>query len=193
MRFECRPPAGVPPTRPLPRAEAPFGSTPPSADSRSALVVSHHHDGFLRAEVTGLLHPATCQGFAAFRACRFPAPPEGGSARRSALPATRFTPFEDFPSPAAVPHHCGRCLPVVTVLPGAVPDRGRCPCRSPRAEARDVHPLFPALASRAILPRGAGGPVPSHPAPRSRVSGGPPWGSYPTSWGALDPEGSRVP
>jgi hypothetical protein len=139
MRFKCRPPAGVPPTRPLPRAEAPFGSTPPSADSRSALVVSHHHDGFLRAEVTGLLHPATCQGFAAFCACRFPAPPEGGADRRSALPATRFTPFEDFPSPAAVPHHCGRCLPAVTVLPGAVPDRGRFPCRSPHAEAGDVH------------------------------------------------------
>jgi hypothetical protein len=69
-------------------------------------------------------------------------PPRSTRRRRGspgAFPATRFTPFEDFPSPAAVPHHCGRCLPAVTVLPGAVPDRGRCPCRSPHTEARDVH------------------------------------------------------
>jgi len=26
-----------------------------------------------------------------------------------AFPATRFTPFEEFPSLTAVPHHCGRC------------------------------------------------------------------------------------
>jgi len=25
------------------------------------------------------------------------------------IPAARFTPFEEFPSSAAVPHHCGRC------------------------------------------------------------------------------------
>jgi hypothetical protein len=140
MGFECHPPAGIPPARPLPGAETPFGPTLPGADSRSTLVVSHHLDGFLRAEVTGLLHPATCQGFAAFCACRLTEPPEGDSACRSALPATRFTPFEDFPSPAAVPHHCGRCLPAVTVLPGAAPNRSWCPCRSPLAEARDVHP-----------------------------------------------------
>ena len=48
------------------------------------------------------------------------------------IPATRFTPYEDFPSPAAVPHHCGRCLPVVTVLPGSGPGRGRVLRRSPR-------------------------------------------------------------
>jgi len=30
------------------------------------------------------------------------------------LPATRFTPFEEYPSSVAVPHHCGRCLPAVT-------------------------------------------------------------------------------
>jgi len=62
------PPADVPPMRPLPGAEAPFGSTVPTVESRSAFVVSHHHDGFLRTRVTGLLHPATGQGFAAFRA-----------------------------------------------------------------------------------------------------------------------------
>jgi len=56
------------------------------------------------------------------------------------LPATRFTPFEDFPSPAAAPHHCGRCLPAVTVLPGAASDRSRLPCRPPPTEVRSVHP-----------------------------------------------------
>jgi hypothetical protein len=157
--FECCPSAGIPPARPLPGAEAPFGPALPHASSRSALVVSHHLDGLLRAKVTGLLHPATGLGFAAFRARRFPVPPEGDAVCRVALPATRFTPFEDFPSPAAVPHHCGRCLPVVTVLPGAGPDRGRCPCRPPPAEASDVHPNSLPAGRRAALPRGAGWPV----------------------------------
>ena len=31
LGFDCRPPADIPPTRPLPGAEAPFGSTLPSA------------------------------------------------------------------------------------------------------------------------------------------------------------------
>jgi len=33
------------------------------------------------------------------------------------FPTTRFAPFEEYPSPVAVPHHCGRCLPAVCVLP----------------------------------------------------------------------------
>jgi hypothetical protein len=52
------------------------------------------------------------------------APPEGGRATGT-IPATRFTPFEEFPSSAAVPHHCGRCLPAVTVLPGVASDMSR--------------------------------------------------------------------
>ena len=159
--FECCPAAGIPPARPLPGAEAPFGPTLPHADSRSALVVSHHLDGLLHAKVTGLLHPATSLGFAAFRACRFPTTPEGGAACRVALPATRFTPFEDFPSPAAVLHHCSRCLPAVSVLPGAAPDRGRCPCRPPPAEASDVHPKSLPRVADCHAPRGevVGSPV----------------------------------
>ena len=47
-----------PSARPLPEAEASFGPTVPTARSCSVLVVSHHLDGFLRAEATGLLHPA---------------------------------------------------------------------------------------------------------------------------------------
>jgi hypothetical protein len=35
--------------------------------------------------------------------------------QRSSLPATRFVPFEAFPSSIAVPHHCGRCPPAVVV------------------------------------------------------------------------------
>jgi len=64
------PPADMPLARPLPGTEAPFGPTELPAESRSAYVVSHHHDGLLHAKVTGLLHPATGQGFAAFRASR---------------------------------------------------------------------------------------------------------------------------
>lgn len=78
MGFEGRPSTGIPPARPLPGAEAPFGPTLPCAGSRSVLVVSHHLGGFLRAEVTGLLHPATGPGFAAFHACRRRTPPGGG-------------------------------------------------------------------------------------------------------------------
>jgi hypothetical protein len=157
MGFECRPPTGMPHLRPLPGAEAPFGPTLPRASSCSALVVSHHHNGLLRAEVTGLLHPATGQGFAAFHACRH------RSTRRRAsngtIPATRFTPFEDFPSSAAVPHHCGPCLPAVTVLPGAGTDMSRFPCRTRTHRSGTRTPAWTLPGGRRpALPRGAGRP-----------------------------------
>jgi hypothetical protein len=97
LGFECRPPAGIPPARPLPGAEAPFGPTPPSADSRSALVVSHHLDGFLRTRVTGLLHPATSQGFAAFPAVRLPVPPESSAVHRVLSPRRVSHPSKSSP------------------------------------------------------------------------------------------------
>jgi hypothetical protein len=85
-------------------------------------VVSHHLDGFLRAAVAGLLHPAADPGFTAFPAFgpRARATPEGGpcSGACRAFPAMRFTPFEEFPSSAAVPPHGGPCPPAVTVPPG---------------------------------------------------------------------------
>jgi len=94
------PSADVPPARPLRGAEAPVGPASPNADSCSALVVSHHLDGFLRAEVAGLLHPATGKGFTAFRVCR-----QGGGPKATSMPGTvpavRFAPFEEFPSSAA--------------------------------------------------------------------------------------------
>jgi hypothetical protein len=43
-----------------------------------------------------------------------PSPTRRPSWTPLAVPAKRFTPFEEFPSSEAVPHHCGRCLPVVT-------------------------------------------------------------------------------
>jgi len=82
-----------------------------------------------------------------------------------AVPATRFTPFEDFPSPAAVPHHCGRCLPAVAdhrpVPPPAeaggapsVSDRGRRRAteRSPSEEGEPSDPVRRTARS----PRGVG-------------------------------------
>jgi hypothetical protein len=87
--------------------------------------------------------------------------------RTGSVPATRFTPFEDFPSPAAVPHHCGRCLPAVTVLPGAG-SRPRSVSFADRqpAEAGGVHTVGPASGSPVAMPRGAGWPV-------AREMGGP--------------------
>ena len=160
LGFECRPSAGIPSARPLPGAEAPFGPTLPHAGSRSALVVSHHLDVLLRTKVTGLLHPATSLGFAAFRACRFPATPEGAqfigllSPRRGSHPSKT--------SPRQQPYHITVviCLPAVTVLPGAGPDRGRCPCRPPPTEVSGVHPKSLPAGHRVALPRGAGWPVP---------------------------------
>jgi hypothetical protein len=83
--------------RPLPGAEAPFGPALPHAGSRSTLVVSRHLDGFLRTGVTGLLHPATDQGFAAFHACRRPEPSEDDSTRRGQSPRRGSHPSKTFP------------------------------------------------------------------------------------------------
>jgi len=118
MGFECRPPTDTPSVRPLPGAEAPIGPASPDAGSRSALVVSHHHNGLLRTGVTGLLHPATGQGFAAFHRRR-PAPPEGGSVgadprdafhtlRRVPLVSSRTTSLWPLPSCRYRPVQRGR-------------------------------------------------------------------------------------
>jgi len=170
MGFECRPPTDIPPARPLPGAEAPFGPTSPGAGSRSVLVVSHHHNGLLRAEVTGLLHPATGQGFAAFHV-RPPARPKAG--RRGKIPATRFTPFEEFPSSAAAPHHCGRCLPAVTVLSGAG-EPAEAGVRAERRPPRRVaYTRCPARGSPKARPRREGLPVPREMVRASPEAGSP--------------------
>jgi len=90
---------------------------------RSALVVSHHLDGFLHSHGCRLV--ASCYrswGSPAFPAGRFRVPtihrsglPRPG--RAPAIPAARFGPSEEFPSSAAAPHRCGRCLLAVGYPP----------------------------------------------------------------------------
>jgi hypothetical protein len=78
------PSTDTPFARPLPGAEAPLGPTLPSARSCSVLVVPPHLDGFLRAEVAGLLHPAIGHGVR--RVSDWPrqrlTPPGGGASTR---------------------------------------------------------------------------------------------------------------
>jgi hypothetical protein len=74
----------MPSARPTPGSRSSLRSDGyPPAESRSVLVVPPHLDGFLRAEVAGLLHPAAGQGFVAFHAHRRPRsrPSEDGPAR----------------------------------------------------------------------------------------------------------------
>jgi hypothetical protein len=52
--------------------------------------------------------PLPALGFDAFPGSGFPAHPKV-SWMAFAFPAPRVIPFEEFPSSAAVPHHCGRC------------------------------------------------------------------------------------
>jgi hypothetical protein len=80
------------------------------------------------------------------------------------FPATRFVPFEAFPSPAAVPHHCGRCLRAV-VVPASVGFAPRCNpsdafvtpthasghrerCRNPRPELHPESPFVPSCVGK---------------------------------------------
>ena len=52
-------------------------------------------------------------------------------------PRSAFTPFEEHSSPAAVPHHCGRCLPVVTCHPCMTDGSDRSqPHRDPKTSTR---------------------------------------------------------
>ena len=102
-----------PASRPLPaRSEnLPFGRLEPPSRSCSDLVVSHHLVGLLRVTVSSVLQPEPTMGFVAFlpgaqaRSLLLP--------RRPGFPATQL-PLDEFPSLTAVPHHCGRCPPVVT-------------------------------------------------------------------------------
>jgi len=134
------PPAGIPSVCPLPGAEAPFGPTVPAVESRSAFVVSHHHDGFLHTRVTGLLHPATGQGFAAFHASQHQPGPRAvldtvGSPRdavhtlrRLSLISSRTASLRPLPS-------C-RCRPP----PGTPSDRSRLARRPFPTEAGSEQP-----------------------------------------------------
>jgi hypothetical protein len=66
--------------------------------------------------------------------------PTSRRAASGTFPTTRFTPFEDFPSSAAVPHHCGRCLPAVTVLSYAASTEVEAPQPTGHRSERRAHP-----------------------------------------------------
>jgi hypothetical protein len=133
--------------------------------TRSALVVSHYSDGLLRTQASGLLHPET--GWSSRRFQVVPPPVVSRSQRlmvdSHSFPHARFTPSEEYPSPVAVPHHCGRCLLAV------LSRRDRSEHRSVRLDPLCVPTSAAASASlsaeavRARLPRR---PCPSHPLPR---------------------------
>jgi hypothetical protein len=101
-------PLGVPrfrldPACPLPGAKAPFGDGLRHPPSRSALVVLHHLDGFLQDGLPSLLHLGTGRGSPCFHLTH-------PVTRSGSCVLIALTPLEEFPSPVAVPHHCGRCL-----------------------------------------------------------------------------------
>jgi hypothetical protein len=84
----------------------------PSNRTRSALVGSHHLDGFSHRDF-GFVAPRSRPGFVTFRDDRPIQHLTEAKHRRGVaapFPATRFTPLEEYPSSVAVPHHCGRCL-----------------------------------------------------------------------------------
>jgi hypothetical protein len=135
-------------------------------------------------------------GFAAFRVLEQPKESEQARTRATrTFPATGFTPFEEFPSFAAVPHHCGRCPRAVA---GDPPDEAPIRLRGPprhRPVAGRLQGLPPrtsplrsgAVASGGSLASPMGlvpprGPITSRRAPEIRwaaLRGAPP-GSLPT-------------
>jgi hypothetical protein len=96
-------------------------------------VVSHHLAGLLRTSGLGFIAPRNRKEFAAFPgfATTFCQPKPTSDGGRFPFLATRFTPFEEFPSPVAVPHHCGRCLLAVLF---ASP-----PFRTPKCSTRPLN------------------------------------------------------
>jgi hypothetical protein len=114
-------------------------------------VVSHHHDGFLHTEVTGLLHPATDRGFVAFLASEFRSVPKEApdgswhSPQRGSYPPKI--------SPRQQPYRITAAVALFPLL--------SCPGRDP-AEAEKL-PAAPAEAeadTRRRTPRGAVTPNP---------------------------------
>lgn len=100
IRSGYHPSADMPLSHPLPGAEAPFGPTVPSAGLVPPSWFLTTMTVYSTQEVAGLLHPATDRGFAAFPDDRRPIPsaPRGsGHGSPESIPATRFTPSEDFP------------------------------------------------------------------------------------------------
>jgi hypothetical protein len=89
-----------------------------SRRTRSAFVVSHHHDGLLRSRGRGFIAPRNRPGVR--HVSRHPGAhtvrPKGQRAQvAGAVPRDAVHTLRRLPSPTAVPHHCGRCLLAVTV------------------------------------------------------------------------------
>jgi len=91
---------------------SPFG---PSLPSDRHVPTSWFHTTspvYSAHQVSSLLHLET--GKSSLRFQVLPPPSASRSQRLMGdgplFPHARFTPFEEFPSPVAVPHHCGRCL-----------------------------------------------------------------------------------
>ena len=119
--------------------------------SRSALVVSHHLDGFLHIEVTGLLHPATGKGFATFHNCRPSRRPralERRCAPRDAVHTLRRLPLASSRTASLRPLPSCRYRPARLVL-----RPGRSPHRPPPTEADDVHPILQPSSTVEHAPR----------------------------------------
>jgi hypothetical protein len=159
LGFECCPPAGIPHARPLPGAEAPFGPALLHASSRSALVVSHHLDVFLRARVTGLLHPATSKGFAAFPVCRRPLPSEDSAVCRGHSPRRGSHPSKS--SPHQQPYRITAAFAFLPLpsCPARVPtEAGVLADRRTPGRATYTRISLP-VVRRMALPRGGGCPA----------------------------------
>jgi hypothetical protein len=78
------------------------------------------------SRLASLLHLAASRGSTRFRTDRPGRAPQAAAlpGPTGTIPASQFTPLEEFPSSTAVPHHCGRCLLDVDPHPHAR-ERGR--------------------------------------------------------------------
>jgi hypothetical protein len=82
-------PSPTSPVRVHSREQAPFGPALPSNRTCSVPVVSHHLDGFLRAQARGFVAPRCQPGVRRVSDPPEPVPSEDGSGPPGALPATR--------------------------------------------------------------------------------------------------------
>jgi len=144
-----RPSADIPDVQvsPTPPRERTLRTPGATRTSRSASVVSLHHDGLLRTSAPGLLQPGTDPGVHCVSAFPEPRPERTPHASvkcsdpslvlSGGIPATRFVPLDEFPSSAAVPHHCGRCPLAVATCSAPRPTRSeeRASCDPPRPPA----------------------------------------------------------
>jgi hypothetical protein len=149
--------------RPSGKAAKPLLPVPPSWVCTTSTV-------FSGSRVPGLLHPGAGHGVRSVSPWHRVFHPRVASVDGT-VPRNVFVPFEDFPSPIAVPHRCGRCLPAVRRPPpeGGALHSARHRCRglavtvlvcTPRGRFDLARCLaFAAVApSTGVSPDGAAGP-----------------------------------